>query len=312
MENTARITGYCVALALLAGMLSIIFTLREGILFPHNRVKVGFPAIGTLMEDDPVKSRGVEIGRVERIEAGDGGAVATLELYRRVTLPKDTRFINYNYSMFGARMVIMVPGTSPEPLDQKVIQQGDFITGVTETIHRVDALMRTVLEYRALTARLEKGDDTTLSIQKMLETQIYPALEQFGRFANDMEVLQGEASAELDRLALAGGQVNRFSTMVAANSDTLVLRANRTLERLAVLTAQSTVLLKGLEELMVAAQDTTRGPSRILMQRDLYDRTLSMTHAIQDFLKLTRKEGFQDVIHFWRNVHIHWGKPASK
>src|SRR4051812_16187015 len=110
MENTARIAGYSVALAILAGMLSVIFILREGVLFPHNRVKVAFPSIGTLMEDDPVKSRGVEVGRVASIEAGNGTAVATLELYRRVTLPKDTRFINYNYSMFGARMVIMVPG----------------------------------------------------------------------------------------------------------------------------------------------------------------------------------------------------------
>ena len=312
MENSARITGYCVVLAILAGLMSVTLMLREGVLFPNNRVKVHFPTVGTLMEDDPVKMHGVEVGRVDHIEAGENAALATLELYRRVALPKDSRFINYNYSMFGARMIILVPGHSPEAMDQNVIQQGDFSTGVTEAIHRVDDLLKTVVEYQTLSAKLQRGTDSTPSLQGLLTTQIYPALEEFGRFSSELELLQLEAESELERLAKAGGQVNSFSKVMAANTDTMVLRANRTLEQLATLTAQSTVLLRGLEEIMIAAQDTTNGAGSFTVQRDLYDKALSLTHALQTLLKVANQEGLQDAIHFWRNIHVHFKKKPAK
>ena len=68
----------------------------------------------------------------------------------------------------------------------------------------------------------------------------------------------------------------------------------------------------GLEEVVVACQDTTQGPSRFLVQRELYDRTLAITHALQDLLKVLRDDGLTDAIHFWRNVHIRFRKPAGR
>ena len=43
MEKYARITGYASALAILLGALALVMSLRQGILFPHNRVQVRFP-----------------------------------------------------------------------------------------------------------------------------------------------------------------------------------------------------------------------------------------------------------------------------
>ncbi len=305
LENTARITGYFVILAFLAGMLMVVLTLRQGLLFPHNRVKVNFPTVGTLMEHDPVKMQGVEIGRVDHIESGPGTAIATLEIYKHMTFPTDTRFINYNYSLFGARMIIVVMGHSTEPMDQNQAQQGIFSTGVTETIHQVSGLLKTVTEYQKLANRLEHGNDTTPSLQQLLATQVYPMLEDFSRFTGELELLQVEIESELNRLATAGSQINRFSQSVAANTDTMVLRANRSLEQLARLSVQSTLLLNGIEKIMIKAQDTTTGPGRLLMQRELYDQTLSLTHSLLDLLNLAKKEGLRDAIHFWRNVHLH-------
>jgi ABC-type transporter Mla subunit MlaD len=312
MERYARITGYAVAIALLAGLLLLVSGLRQGLLFPHNRVQVRFPAIGTLMEDDPVKSRGVSVGRVAGIRAADGGAIATLELFHRVPIPKGSRFINYNYSLFGARMVILVPGDSKEAIDPNAIQEGDFSTGVSETIHRVEDLLRVVAEYKRLTMRLERGSDTSLSVQQLLATKVYPVLEQFGTLVKDMDSLETEAGRQLDRLSEASAGVNRFGRDLSEQSDTLVLRANRTLARLAILTGQATTVLHGLEEVVVACQDTTQGPSRFLVQRELYDRTLAITHALQDLLKVLRDDGLTDAIHFWRNVHIRFRKPAGR
>ena len=304
MEKYARVTGYLVALAMLAGLLSLVALLREDLLFPHNRVRVSFPSIGTLMEDDPVNLQGVQVGRVSKIEAGQGESVATLEFFHRTRITKGSRFINFNYSLFGARMVILVPGTSPEPLDASVIHQGDFSTGVAETIHKVEDLLVTVMEYKRLSSRLELGSGSTLSLQGYLTTKVYPVLEEFGKMAHDLQILQNEVATQLERLTSASIQVDRFGRDLSAGSDTLIHRANRTLAQLASLTAQSTLILRSLEEVLIAGQDTTKGPSRFLVQRDLYDRALSLTHAMQDLLKVVKKEGLKDVIHFWRNVHF--------
>jgi phospholipid/cholesterol/gamma-HCH transport system substrate-binding protein len=311
MERYARIAGYSVALAILAGMLGLVAMLQEGLLFPHNRVKVRFPAIGTLIEDDPIKLRGVQVGRIESIEAARDGAVATLEFYHRTPVPKGSRFINYNYSLFGARMVILVPGTGSEPIHPDSIQPGDFSSGVAENIHKVENLLTTVMEYKRLSSRLERGTDSTKSIQEILTNQVYPVLEQFGALAKDMETLQNAAGSELDRISAAAVGVDRFGRDLASQSDTLIVRANRTLARLAILTTQATTVLRGLEEIVIACEDTTKGSGRFLVQRELYDRTLALTHALQDMLKVVREEGLTDAIHFWRNVHIRWRKPAS-
>lgn len=312
MERYARIAGYSVVLAILAGMLGMVAMLREGLLFPHNRVQVRFPAIGTLMEDDPVKLRGVQIGRVASIDPARDGAVATLEFFHRTPVAKGSRFINYNYSLFGARMIILVPGKDGGDIDPKEIQAGEFSTGVAETIHKVEDLLTTVVEYKRLSTRLERGTDSTRSIQEILTTQVYPVLEEFGAMTKDLERLQNAAGAELDRISAATVGVNRFGRDLASQSDTLVVRANRTLARLAILTAQTTLVLRGLEEIVIACEDSTKGASRFLVQREIYDRTLALTHALQDILKVVREDGLTDAIHFWRNVRIHWKKPPGR
>lgn len=309
MEKYARITGYASALAILLGALALVMGLREGVLFPHNRVQVRFPSIGTLMEDDPVKLRGVAVGRVASIRAEGGEAIATLEFFHRTPLPADSRFVNYNYSLFGARMVILVPGSSRDPMDAAKVQQGDFSTGVSETIHRVEELLRAVSEYKRLSMRLERGSDTSLSVQQFLVDRVYPVLERFAVLAKDMDTLQAVAGARLDGLEAAAAGMDRLGGGLSSQSDTLVSRAGRTLDRLARLTAQSAIVLHSLEEIALACQDTTRGPGRLLSNRDLYDKTLAVTHAMEDMLRLLEKDGLTDAIHFWRNVRVRWKKP---
>lgn len=312
MEKYARITGYAAALAILAGCLLLVVSLREGLLLPRHRVQVRFPAIGTLMEDDPVKVRGVAVGRVASIRAEDGDAIATLEFFRHAPIPADSRFINFNYSLFGARMVILVPGTSPRPMDVNAVQPGDFNNGVSETIHRVEELLGAVAEYKRLSRRLELGSDSSLSVQQFLADRVYPVLAEFGALVGKMDSLQAAAGERLAGLETASAGFDRLGRDLAAQSDTLVLRAEKTLVRLGALTAQSTAVLGSLEGIVAACQDSSRGPGRILARRDLYDRALAATHTLEDILKILRDDGLTDAIHFWRNVHFRRKAPEGR
>jgi hypothetical protein len=196
-------------------------------------------------------------------------------------------------------------------LDPSLVQPGEFSTGVSETIHRVEELLRTMTEYKRLSLRLERGSDSSLSVQRYLAERVYPLLEDFVTLARKMDTLQETAGTRLDQLESAAAGMDRLGRGLSSQSDTLVARAERTLGRLALLTEQSTAVLRGLEEIAVACQDTSNGPGRLLAGRDLYDRTLAMTHALEDMLKLLQKDGLTDAIHFWRNVHVRWKRPAD-
>jgi ABC-type transporter Mla subunit MlaD len=159
--------------------------------------------------------------------------------------------------------------------------------------------------------RLDRGSDTSLSVQQFLATRVYPVLERFAALTKDMDTLQNAAGSQLDGLEAAAASLDRLGRGLSSRSDTLVARAERTLDRLARLTAQSTVVLHGLEEVAVACQDTTHGPGRLVANRDLYDKTMAVTHALEDMLKLLEKDGLTDAIHFWRNVRVRWKKPPE-
>lgn len=312
MENSARIAGYGVTLAFLAALLAFVLFLKEGSVFRSHEVEVAFPGVGTLMEDDPVKLHGVEIGRVSSIRASAQGPIVTLELYKRVPLPKDTRFVNYNYSLFGARMIIAVPGTSTEPLDEKSIQRGDYSNGVAETIHRVDELLRTVAEYKALSARYEKGAGPgEPSLAELLDKRVYPALDGFSRFAHRLEDLQDKASGGMTQAALFSDDMGRAARIVSERTDSLVVKTGQTVEEVAALTARSEALLQSLEKIIAAAQDTTRASGRLLMNRDLYERTVALANSLKSLIETTQKKGIHDMIHFWRNVDIRAHRRAN-
>jgi len=304
MESSARLAGYSLTLIALACIMGVLANLEEGGLFRRTLVQVEFPSVGTLIEDDPVTLKGVEVGRVDRIERGPRGPLVTLELYKRMSLPRDTRFINYNYSLFGARMVVLSPGRSPEALDPGAVQQGFFVTGVAESIHKVEELLRIVVEYKGLADGLDRGGDGRLSFRQLLDSRIYPALDGFTAFAERLEKLERKASGDLDGMARTSAEVRRWSGAMAQGSDTLVAQAQATLDRVARLTAQTVVMLDGLEKLVLASQDTSGLPGKLLAQRDLYERTLSLSHALHDLLRQVKEQGLKDIIHFWRNIHF--------
>ena len=143
-----------------------------------------------------------------------------------------------------------------------------------------------------------------------MATRVYPALDGFTAFAGRLEALEGRASAELEVLARTSGQVRAWSAAMAHGTDTLVVKAQATVERLSRLTAQTVVLLDGLERLMLASQDSTTLMGRVLAHRDLYERSLTLSHALHDLLLKVRSQGLKDIIHFWRNVKFRKRSPA--
>jgi|GEM_PF-1433631 len=155
--SLARLVGYTTAILAFLGLIAVGVFLVSEYRMAAPRVQVRFPVISTLREGDPVVENGVAVGRVERITL-DG---VTLRLFHDVPLPEDTRFYNLSHSLMGARKVWLVRGVADaetRPLDRARVQDGVFVPGLPETLHKVDAL-------RAVIARLRATADSLLSAE---------------------------------------------------------------------------------------------------------------------------------------------------
>src|ERR1700748_1429485 len=116
-EPRARIAGYDTVGALRIFICWIGHSVLHEILHPDRVISVRFPDLGTLKIEDPVVENGVPIGRIKSVRLQDGFPLAEVELYRRDFIPSDSRFIDFNHSLMGARMVVLHPGHSEIPMD---------------------------------------------------------------------------------------------------------------------------------------------------------------------------------------------------
>ena len=85
------------------------------------RVQVHFPEATTLAQEADVRVAGVPVGKVRKVEVGDGTnrTVATVELERRYApLRTDARAILRQKTLLGETYVELTPGTSKETVPE--------------------------------------------------------------------------------------------------------------------------------------------------------------------------------------------------
>ena len=118
-------TDFAVGLFVIAGLVALLFlSLKVGNLATielssHTYlIRAKFDNIGGLKARAPVRSAGVVVGRVERIDFDNATyqAVATLALNNKFHFPKDTAAKILTSGLLGEQYVGMDPGGDPENL----------------------------------------------------------------------------------------------------------------------------------------------------------------------------------------------------
>jgi phospholipid/cholesterol/gamma-HCH transport system substrate-binding protein len=89
----------------------------------HYRVTLQLPQTGGLYERGNVTYRGVQVGRVERVDLTNGGVAATLSLKSDVSIPADLDAQVHSQSAVGEQFVELIPrsGNGPALKDGSII-----------------------------------------------------------------------------------------------------------------------------------------------------------------------------------------------
>src|SRR5918993_2946219 len=157
------------------------------------QVKIDFPEATTLAQEADVRVAGVPVGKVRRVEVGDGTnrTVATVELERRYApLRTDARAVLRQKTLLGETYVELTPGTSRET----VPEGGELPDGQVKPTVELDEIFDSL-------------DPATRAAFKGWQTELAKGIKGRGRDFNDaLGTLQGFASDGADVLAVLDTQ----------------------------------------------------------------------------------------------------------
>jgi ABC-type transporter Mla subunit MlaD len=103
--------------------------------FPQKQRVIAFDQVGNLRLDDPVKIKGVTVGKITNISRNTAYALVTFQMDVSLDLYKDYSIITSDRGIMGDRVIHIEPGIQKTfPLNENDTLKGVFIRGVSEMI----------------------------------------------------------------------------------------------------------------------------------------------------------------------------------
>jgi phospholipid/cholesterol/gamma-HCH transport system substrate-binding protein len=265
-------------------ILSAFLTLTDASMF-HRRyllTSVVADARG-LRNGDPVRMRGVHIGRVRRFDMVREGVAIRMEIDRRFRVPADSRAVVRSSGLLEGMMVDVLPGAAPGALgDQAFIpaQPGAALLEKADQLsNRADSILAQI--QTIVSPENARNVGRSIDVLPRLLTTLAQTLEQERGDLRELGASLRRSAAELER-ATANGRLERTvgnadSALVqltgagrslahaSAALDSLLSRTERgsgTLGRLTHDDALYDQLLRTSTSLGLLAEDVRRNPGR--------------------------------------------------
>lgn len=272
-----------------------------------------FREVGQLLNGNPVKVRGVPIGRVQSIDLDPGGAgvIVSMRVKSDIRLPEDPVVILSPESMFGDWQAEISPRSAAPDFDYAEAPDPAVLPGATlPDISRLTAVADRIAQNMAtLSDRFEIAftDETAANIRRAIENIQRVSERLTDIFSSQQQAVEGVA-ADLQSTAEALGQavetINRTFAQVetAISGDKLVHivdRAERASLQIDSLTAGLLQTSRELGAAAVAADTTLKSVGAVadallsgqgslgLMLRDsaMYWRIVESNAEIQALLR---------------------------
>jgi phospholipid/cholesterol/gamma-HCH transport system substrate-binding protein len=273
----------------LAVVVGALFALTDASMFHRRYLLTSIVADASgLRNGDPVRMRGVNIGRVRRFDMVAEGVAIRLEIDRRFTVPVDSRVLVRSSGLLEGMIVDVLPGSergllrdratvrasSAEGLleqagnlgartDTILTQIGKIVSpGTAESVARSAALLPNLLGALAATIEQERGDLRELGASLRRSAAELERATAGGRIGQAVD----NADSALIQLELAAHSLVHAS----ASLDSILARTERgtgTLGRLTHDDALYEQLLRASTNLSLLAEDVRKNPGRYVKLR---------------------------------------------
>ncbi len=310
--NKYRKIGFFVSFGVLVLCMAISFIMLRDILKGPHLLTVRFENVGTLILQEPVAMDGVEIGRVAKIKYSEDAALVSLEFYKRIELPEDSKIINFNHSLMGSRMVFVYRGESDVNMDFSEIQNGVFEEGIAEMLHKTNQVLEMVLKYQQVVTQLKEGGEDVRSIQAIFEETLMPILAAYRQNMANALALEKYVT---DKVQQANELTTTLRELVGTSQEALGDWTEKTSGYLnlvdAALNDVDTLTSQSMD-LVLKVSEGDNYIHDVIYKRDLFEKVEALNKSLNQIVVLLKAEGITDIINFWKNVHILGSNPSKK
>lgn len=150
-----RKLGYVLIIFFLGVMLTVLSYAVYILAFPADKRVIAFEQVGNLRVDDPVKIKGVTVGKIHSIEKNDALVLVTFYAESPLKIYKDYAIITSDRGIMGDRLIHIDPGKHlSSPVDGKDTLKGVFIRGISEMIGSAYKVKDIIASTRSIASKL--------------------------------------------------------------------------------------------------------------------------------------------------------------
>ncbi len=201
-------------------------------------LRVSFDEVMGLEIGDKVTFRGMEVGRVKKIEARDHDILVTARINSDISLKQGSRFIISNSTLMGGPLLNINQGEGPGTIDIKHVLTGDSPVGVMGMVNRatlaideINAVLANLREEGGLIGKsaqvLDSANQAVGSVDELAisaKSDLKAALDQVERLSQEVRSVVQNSSANLDS---ALSQAPESMTKVNAALDSLKILSGK-------------------------------------------------------------------------------------
>ncbi len=265
---------------------------------PHL-LRVKFPSVGTLIYEEPVSMDGVQVGQVAKIEYTPDAALVTLEFFTRIKIPIDSRIVNFNHSMMGARMIFIERGHSRHYMDFSQEQIGVFDDGVAEMLHKAGEILTMVNRYKGIIDEIAFGSDSTQSFPKWYQNIFVPLVEKTLKLNTQINEIEQDISNKTQLALNASIKLKNLSRKTVKTIPNATQNLTHFTVKLDSIVSQIDTFIVMSNQQINTLHTQESAFTRLINEKELFILLERTNQAIKDLIKFLTSDGIDVNIHLW-------------
>ncbi|HOY84545.1 MAG: MlaD family protein [Candidatus Cloacimonetes bacterium] len=226
-------------------------------------LRLSFGEVMGLEVGDQVTFRGMEVGRVKKIEARDRDILVTARINSDISLKEGSRFIIADSGLMGGTLLNISPGEGPGLLNTKQVLAGDSPLGIMSVIGQATLALD---EIKTVFASL-RGEDGLIGKSTAVLDNAQAATAAVDQLAlgarNDLE-------ATLDQIERLTGEVRSVVQASSADLESTLGQAPEAMARASAALDSLKVLSAKLDATMRALNSGQGTAGKLLRDDELY------------------------------------------
>lgn len=244
-------------------------------------LRISFDEVMGLEIGDQVTYRGMEVGRVNKIEAREHDILVTTRINTDVNLKQGARYIISDSSLMGGSVLNITQGEGPGRVDTSQVQRGETPSGIMSAVNRATLALD---EINAAFASLNSEGGLIGKSSALLDDarQAAGSLDEFALTA------QSDLQAALRQIDLLAAEMTTVVQQAAPNLDLALEQAPGALAKVTAALDSLAILSHQLEQTVTALNTGNSTAGRLLRDDELYLQMQTSVASLDSLLQDVR------------------------